>query len=68
MSDRVAILPSACAATTPATRHGIPWRLVYNEEFQTRLEALRRERFLKSGKGREFLNKQLRTGTQERVD
>ena len=33
-----------------------PWKLVYSEEYDTRSEALKREKFLKSGKGREFLN------------
>jgi len=33
-----------------------PWRVVYSEEVGTRSEAMRRERFLKSGKGREFLD------------
>jgi len=38
------------------TRTGRPWILIYIEEIQTRGEAMKRERFLKSGKGREFLN------------
>jgi putative endonuclease len=29
-----------------------PWRLIYSEEFQSREEAVRREKELKSGKGR----------------
>ncbi len=33
-----------------------PWVLVYNEVVGTRSEAVNREHFLKSGKGREFLN------------
>jgi len=32
-----------------------PWKLVYSEELNTRTDALKREKFLKSGKGREFL-------------
>ncbi|MDO8452162.1 MAG: GIY-YIG nuclease family protein [bacterium] len=32
-----------------------PFDLVYTEEYATRLEARRRERFLKTGKGRELL-------------
>jgi len=38
------------------TRQGRPWNLVYSETFETRAEAMRRERFLKSGKGRKFLS------------
>ena len=30
-----------------------PWELVYSEELETRSTAVRRERFLRSGKGRE---------------
>ena len=39
-----------------ATKHGIPWRLVHQEHFPTRAEAVRRERFYKTGKGRDFLD------------
>jgi|WetSurMetagenome_2_1015567.scaffolds.fasta_scaffold179957_2 putative endonuclease len=37
------------------TRGKGPWELVYSEEFSTRAEAMNRERFLKSGQGREWL-------------
>src|SRR4030042_2784462 len=33
-----------------------PWKLIYTESYNTRLEAVRRERFLKSGQGRKFLD------------
>jgi putative endonuclease len=32
-----------------------PWRLVYFEEYQSRSEAMKREKELKTGKGRDFL-------------
>lgn len=32
-----------------------PFELIYKETYNTRLEAIRREKFFKSGKGREFL-------------
>jgi putative endonuclease len=35
----------------------IPWELVYFEIFETRAEAMAREKFFKSGKGREWLKK-----------
>ena len=38
-----------------STRHGVPWRLVHVESFQTRTEAVRRERYYKTGKGRDEL-------------
>jgi putative endonuclease len=32
-----------------------PWRVIYVEFFTTKSEALKREKLLKSGKGREFI-------------
>ena len=43
-------------------RHAGPWRLVHEEEFATRAEAMRRERQLKSHGGREWIREQLRGG------
>ena len=40
-----------------ATRHGVPWHLVYTESFDTRSEAMQRELFLKTGKGRAELRR-----------
>jgi len=34
-----------------------PWEVVYVEFFTTKSEALKREKFLKTGKGREFIKK-----------
>ncbi len=34
-----------------------PWKLIYKEEYATRKEAMGREKFLKSGQGRKYLNK-----------
>ena len=34
-----------------------PWKLIYHETFTTRAEAMAREKFFKSGKGREWLKK-----------
>ena len=38
------------------TKGGIPWIKIYQEEFQTKTEALKREKFLKSGQGRKWLD------------
>jgi putative endonuclease len=38
------------------TKNRGPWVLVHKEPFTTRSEAILRERYLKTGKGREFLN------------
>ncbi|WP_445720070.1 GIY-YIG nuclease family protein [Flavobacterium sp.] len=32
-----------------------PWQVIYVEFFTTKSEALKREKFLKTGKGREFI-------------
>ena len=44
---------------TRYTRHGGPFELVHVEEFGTRLEARQRERALKSGQGRAYLNERV---------
>ena len=36
-----------------------PWKIVHTEEFKTKSEALKREKELKSFKGREFIKKQI---------
>ena len=36
-----------------------PWKLVHTEEFASRSEAMQRERWLKSGVGREWLDEML---------
>ena len=38
------------------TKGGIPWIKIYQEEFQTKTDAIRREKFLKSGQGRKWLD------------
>jgi putative endonuclease len=43
---------------TPFTRRGVPWTLIHSEAFETLVEARRRERFLKSGVGRKWLDEQ----------
>ena len=37
------------------TKKGNNWKIVHLEEFLTRAEAMKREKWLKTGKGREFL-------------
>ncbi|MFL6536775.1 MAG: GIY-YIG nuclease family protein [Chthoniobacterales bacterium] len=44
------------AAHSKATRHGIPWLIIHTEAFATRGEAMRRELFYKTGRGRETLD------------
>ena len=44
-----------------------PWELIYQEEHQTRAEAMKREKFLKSGQGRKFLDEKLSKQNSEVV-
>ena len=41
------------------TKGGIPWIKIHQEDFSTKTDALKREKFLKSGQGRAWLDKQL---------
>jgi putative endonuclease len=49
------------SGVTKSTKNRGKWVLLYSEEFTTRSEAMRRERFLKSGQGREELRRILST-------
>jgi len=40
-----------------STRAYRPFRLIYSEEFEKRFEGRKREKYLKSGVGKEFLRK-----------
>jgi putative endonuclease len=42
---------------TKSTKDRGPWRMLHDEDFNTRPEAVRRERFLKTGQGREELKR-----------
>ena len=43
------------AGTTESTRYRCPFELIYTETYQTENEAKLREKFFKSGRGREEL-------------
>jgi len=45
--------------TARATAHRRPWTLIYYEAYLDLIDALGRERYLKSGAGRRFLKTQL---------
>ena len=47
------------AGESKATKHGLPWMLLRSESFRSRPEATWRERYYKTGRGREELNKLL---------
>jgi putative endonuclease len=40
-----------------STRNRRPLELIYTEDFENKSEAIARERFFKTGKGREYLDK-----------
>lgn len=42
------------------TKSGLPWILIYQEEFISNSEARKRELFLKSGVGRKYLDEVLK--------
>jgi putative endonuclease len=46
---------------TSFTRNNRPWHLIHSEIFSTKSEALRREKFLKSGQGRKWLDENIPT-------
>ncbi|MFN5032575.1 MAG: GIY-YIG nuclease family protein [Flavobacteriia bacterium] len=43
------------------TSKNIPWELVISEEFSTRSEAVKREKWYKSGVGRDWINSKLQS-------
>ena len=43
------------AGATPSTKPGRPWKPVYNEEFDLKTEALKRENYLKRMKSRVYI-------------
>ncbi len=43
------------AGESKATKHGVRWIIIHTESFGTRSEAAKRERYYKSGRGREKL-------------
>jgi putative endonuclease len=55
--DLVQRLGQHNAGITKSTKNRGPWELVHREMFPTRALAMRRERFLKSGQGREELKR-----------
>ena len=44
------------------TKSGIPWKIIYSEEFSSKTDAIKREAFLKSGVGRKWLDEQVGKG------
>jgi len=55
--------------STPSTKSGIPWKLVYTEEYRTKNEAILRERQIKSMKSRKYIKNIINTSgyTEDQV-
>jgi putative endonuclease len=53
------------AGLATATKNRGPWRLVHSEEYATRTLAVRRERYLKTGRGRQELTHLLEGDTPQ---
>lgn len=47
------------AGKTKSIKPYIPYKVIYIEQLESRIEAVKREKYLKSGSGREFLRKTL---------
>ncbi len=52
-------LQSHNAGKVRSTKSFIPYKIIYKEEYLNKTEARKRELFLKSGKGREYLKSNL---------
>ncbi|MGB0036617.1 MAG: GIY-YIG nuclease family protein, partial [Candidatus Acidiferrales bacterium] len=50
-----------------STKHRGPWDLLYHEEFNTLGESMLRERFFKTGKGRDELKRILPDGSRRQA-
>ncbi len=50
------------AGSSLATKAGVPWQLVYTEDFETKLEAVRRELYIKRMKSRKFIKALIEKG------
>ena len=50
-----------------STKSGIPWKIVYSEEFRSKSEAIKRESDLKRKKSRQFIEKFIAEGRPESV-
>ena len=57
-SDPESRLVAHNAGMTPFTRRGTAWTYVLLEPYESRAEAMAREKWLKSGRGREWLGAQ----------
>jgi len=50
------------------TKRYIPWEIIYKETFESRTEAMKREKELKTQKGREFVWELINGGVRQLTD
>jgi len=50
---------NVCNGFVSFTHHRGPWKLVYKEAFNNKKDAMTREKFFKTGKGRAFLKEKI---------
>ena len=53
---------------TKSTKGYVPWVLVYFEKYSSRLDAIEREKYFKTGSGREFIINNIKTGHVVQLD
>ncbi|MFH1597943.1 MAG: GIY-YIG nuclease family protein [Patescibacteria group bacterium] len=51
-----------------STKNGAPWKLIYYAVFSNKTDALREEKFLKSGKGKERLKFLLKETSKSKIN
>ena len=44
---------------TKSTRPYKPWKVLFYEKYSSKIEALKREKYLKSGQGRDYIKQKL---------
>ena len=52
---------------TKSTRPYKPWKILFYEEFDDKIDAIKREKYLKSGVGREYIKTRLRSSIEYRA-
>jgi putative endonuclease len=57
--DREMRLKQHNSGKTKSIKHKIPFMMIYSEEFTTKEEAIKREKYFKTAAGRRFLKKKL---------
>ncbi len=59
-SDLVRRLTEHNSHISHSTRHGNNWKVIHSEIFESRSDAMKREKYFKTGKGREELKNIIR--------